>query len=326
MPYPNQYIRGVTTSDTKLEPRQGEAPGGNSLGGSYIGNAHTFRVTSHDAGQTGAIQPPYDYDWTAVTFDGANDYLSNPTNLGLSGSAHVIAAVRIFIDALPVANQTLIGHTTSAIPQSLLAITSTGALRVEAFTNFSNSGFVDETAAGVVPIKQWVTIHLWALQGGVVTPSGDVASIASGSRRVWLSVNGMDQQLPYGFNGATTVAKYKGNVPVDQNAVTPGGWFSAGAGNFTVPTAWTIGALPGGTQKFAGRMSLAWVYFGSVIGAETIVDPGQFTPIRSLGAQLAVPGIRPHIGFGVAQTAVNWNAGTNLGSGTGTWTMNGAVT
>lgn len=96
-------------------------------------------------------------------------------------------------------------------------------------------------------------------------------------------------------------------------------WLSTGA--MPRPSAWSIGATSGGILKFAGLMGLAWFDVG-----QYIVDPAAFFPASDLGAQLANPGARPAIGFGGVQTAANWNAGTNLGDGTGTWTMTGAVT
>jgi hypothetical protein len=95
-------------------------------------------------------------------------------------------------------------------------------------------------------------------------------------------------------------------------------WFGTGA--FPKPTAWAIGGVPG-TASLAADVGLAWVAQG-----QYITDPSKFYPAYNLGAQLANPGARPGIGFGGVQTAANWNAGTNLGDGTGTWTMTGSVT
>jgi hypothetical protein len=99
---------------------------------------------------------------------------------------------------------------------------------------------------------------------------------------------------------------------------TTASWFGTGA--FPKPTAWAIGGIPGGAS-LAADVGLAWVDEG-----QYITDPSKFYPAYNLGAQLANPGARPGIGFGGVQTAANWNAGTNLGDGTGSWTMTGAVT
>jgi hypothetical protein len=98
-----------------------------------------------------------------------------------------------------------------------------------------------------------------------------------------------------------------------------GSWLGTGA--MPRPTAWAIGGLGGGTQRLTGTMGLAWFDVG-----QYITDPTKFAPAYDLGAQLANPGARPALGFGGVQTVANWNAGTNLGDGTGTWTMTGAVT
>jgi hypothetical protein len=345
MPYPNQYIRGVTNSDTRLEPRQGEAPGGNSLGGDFVGNAHTFRVTSHDAGQVGAVQPPYDYDWTSVKFNGTDTYLVNATNMGLSAvNIRIVACVRFFIDALPSSTQTLIGHTTGGAPISLISITSTGAIRCEIFPNFSNNGFVGETVSGVIATKQWNTVHLFAVQGvetfSVFTDGSGIEVVGdsgnANTRRVFLSVNSVNAYMNgvpgLGFGGSVLASQWPGNgVLVGQSWLSSAaqrGWFSgASMTNFPVPTAWSVGGTPTGSQLFAGRMSLAWMRWGWSTGTaeNNITNPEQFNPIRPMGTQLANPGVRPHIGFGVAQTLADWNAGTNLGSGTGSFTRNGAA-
>jgi hypothetical protein len=87
------------------------------------------------------------------------------------------------------------------------------------------------------------------------------------------------------------------------------------------PSAWAIGGTPGATtNRFGGSYGLAWFDVG-----QYITDATKFYPARALGANMENPGARPAIGFGDAQTATNWNAGTNLGDGTGTWTMTGGV-
>jgi hypothetical protein len=100
---------------------------------------------------------------------------------------------------------------------------------------------------------------------------------------------------------------------------TAGAWL--GTGNFPAPTAWAIGALVGGGTPHIGGIGLAWFDVG-----QYITTPASFFPPYALGSQLANPGARPAIGFGDAQAAAAWNAGTNLGDGTGTWTMTGSVT
>jgi hypothetical protein len=103
-----------------------------------------------------------------------------------------------------------------------------------------------------------------------------------------------------------------------EQVVTVGFWFGTGA--FGRPASWSIGG-PAATPSLSALVGLFWFDFG-----QYIVDPTKFAPAYDLGAQLANPGARPAIGFGGVQTVANWNAGTNLGDGTGTWTMTGAVT
>jgi hypothetical protein len=132
---------------------------------------------------------------------------------------------------------------------------------------------------------------------GTVVPGADyichiAAQASTNTVRMWL--NGVERTLSAGF------------------------WFSTAP--FGRPTAWAVGGIPSSTL-LAGKLGLAWFDVG-----QYIVDPTKFAPAYALGAQLANPGARPAIGFGGVQTVANWNAGTNLGDGTGTWTMTGAVT
>jgi hypothetical protein len=95
-------------------------------------------------------------------------------------------------------------------------------------------------------------------------------------------------------------------------------WFGTAA--FGRPTTWEIGG-GSSTPELSADVGLVWFDNG-----QYITTPASFYPAYDLGAQLAAPGARPAIGFGNKQTPANWNAGTNLGDGTGTWAMTGAVT
>jgi hypothetical protein len=274
----------------------------------------------------GAVQADYHYNWTAVRFNGTDTYLLNSTNMGIdtSGNAFcaIVACARVFLDALPGSGKmTIIGHTTGGLPQALLAITSSGAVEVQTPCNYTNLGFIGQTADGTFPIKQWVTIHLYVRQG---TAGNTTTDPQPNARRVVLSMNALNTVRP-------GVPEWTDIIPVDQGYLIAGGWFQSppAVANFPLPTAWSIGADTNGANKFAGRMSLVWMNAYTVDIATSdfkMTNAGEFTPIRPLGAQLQNPGARPHIGFGVTQTVANWNAGSNLGKGTGTWTMNGAVT
>jgi hypothetical protein len=98
------------------------------------------------------------------------------------------------------------------------------------------------------------------------------------------------------------------------------GWASLTPTNpFPRPTAFAIGGTAS-TTEFIGTLGLVWWHPGVFY-----TNPSAFYRPYDLGAQLANPGVRPTVGFGGVQTQTNWDAGTNLGSGTGTWTLTGDI-
>jgi hypothetical protein len=101
-------------------------------------------------------------------------------------------------------------------------------------------------------------------------------------------------------------------------SITGATWF--GTAPFGRPTTWEIGG-GNATPSLSADVGLVWFDRD-----QYITTPTAFAPAYDLGPQLAAPGAQPAIGFGGSQTAADWNAGTNLGYGTGSWTMTGAVT
>ena len=96
--------------------------------------------------------------------------------------------------------------------------------------------------------------------------------------------------------------------------------FSTPTAPFPRPTSFSIGGTSG-AASYVGTLGLVWAHWGVFYN-----NPSAFWRPYALGAQLANPGVRPTVGFGGVQAAGDWQAGTNLGSGTGTWTPTGTIT
>jgi hypothetical protein len=110
------------------------------------------------------------------------------------------------------------------------------------------------------------------------------------------------------------------SVWLNNSPLSMSGTFWFGTANLTQPTAWSIGSAVGGGSNLVGRMGLMWLGWG-----QYITNPAAFFPAKALGNQMQNPGAQPSIGFGDTQTATNWNAGTNLGNGTGSWVVTPAA-
>jgi hypothetical protein len=132
----------------------------------------------------------------------------------------------------------------------------------------------------------------------------------------WLAADGLVHHA-ISFNGATGVGQYY------RNGV------AAGFTNVTGPTTGTVQwnravacVMPGGpTLKLNGRLGDVWAD-NSFIDLSTEISNfyagGQPVDLTGYGS--------PLIWFGGSHDAADWNAGTNLGSATPVFTMNGAVT
>jgi hypothetical protein len=175
---------------------------------------------------------------------------------------------------------------------------------------------------------------------GFISTAGLPLISVSGSGVGAVSLNAPTNFSNAGFVGATISGgnlsantDYVIHVAADRTTQTVRCWVNGeertvtaswlGGGSTTAmprPTAWQIGGNSSGLTRLTGRMGLVWFDVG-----QYITNPAAFFPARALGANMENPGARPAIGFGDAQTATNWNAGTNLGDGTGTWTMTGGV-
>jgi hypothetical protein len=173
-------------------------------------------------------------------------------------------------------------------------------------TGIGNAALIAVSAAGAVTFN---------------TPSnGSTTGYLGGTTAAGVIQNNVDYVIHLVARASTnTISLFVNGAAV---TITGGAWL--GTGNFPAATAWTIGAQPGGSNPIGGggstRLGLAWFDVG-----QFITDPTKFWPPYDLGAQLANPGARPAIGFGGAQAASAWQAGTNLGDGTGTWTVTGTI-
>lgn len=95
---------------------------------------------------------------------------------------------------------------------------------------------------------------------------------------------------------------------------------------FSTYSAWRMFANLTPGAWFLGGVGFAWLTAGDT-AAHFITDPSKFYSASGdvdLGADFSSPGIRPIVGYGGRQVAADWNAGTNLGSGSN-WTMAGGV-
>jgi hypothetical protein len=210
-----------------------------------------------------------------------NDQLDNPTDMGLGATFDTFTAAVAVRFTDLSTARCLIGHTSLA-GLALLTALGGGGLTINTPSNLSTTGILGASVPGLVLVTGIdYIIHV-------------AARASTQSLTVW--VNGTEYVVT---NGS--------------------GWL--GTGGMPRPSTWSVGGLPGGTQRLVGRMGLAWFDV-----SQYITDPTKFAPAYDLGAQLANPGARPTLGFGGVQTVANWNAGTSLGDSTGTWTMTGAVT
>jgi hypothetical protein len=227
----------------------------------------------------GRAGPAYAYNY--VVFDGG-DQLDNATNLGLAATFDTFTAAVAFRTNDLTNQQVLMGFVSTAGLPLISISAGTGAVTLNAPTNFSNAGFVGATISGSnLSANTDYVIHV-------------AADRTTQTVRCWVNAEERTVTVSWLGGGATTAMPR--------------------------PTAWSIGGSTSGTLRLVGRMGLAWFDVG-----QYITDPTKFYPARALGANMENPGARPAIGFGDAQTATNWNAGTNLGDGTGTWTMTGGV-
>jgi hypothetical protein len=220
------------------------------------------------------------------------DYLSNATALGLAPSDTFTVAVAVRFNNLSSASGTVLGITTGIGNAALIAVSSAGAITFNTPSNGSTTGYLGGVTAA-----------------GVIQPNVDYV--------IHLVARASTNTISLFVNGATVT-------------ITGGAWL--GTGNFPAPTAWTIGAQPGGATPIGGsggaRLGLAWFDVG-----QFITDPTKFFPAYDLGTTLALPAAQPAIGFGNVQgadarsgnTAQGWNDGFNQGDGTGTWTVTGTL-
>jgi hypothetical protein len=199
-----------------------------------------------------------------------------------------------------------------------LGLASNGTFTMAAAFNWDGGlGNIIGMNAGGLPLLQVTATGALVIASPTAAPPG-TNGFASWESPAGTIVAGVDYVVHVAATAATNVVQVWVNGKLIAPSTGPV-WYSTS--NFTMPGQWAIGHGAGGSDKFNGRVGLVWFDVG-----QYIVDPSKFYPAYDLGAQLANPGARPAIGFGGVQTATDWNAGTNLGDGTGTWTRSGDFT
>lgn len=178
-----------------------------------------------------------------------------------------------------------------------------GATVLIGHTSTASLGLITVATDGSVALNSPSNLATAGILGATLAPAASI-------------VTGVDYVLHVALRASTNTL----SAWLNGTALSPtGSWLGTGA--MPRPSAWSVGGGTDGLLRLTGRMGLAWVGDG-----QFITTSSSFSPAYDLGATLNGPGAQPRIGFGNLQTVANWNAGTNQGNGTGTWTMTGAVT
>lgn len=275
--------------------------------GSGGGNPHPFdidrgRAWTAGAGYTipnsSAYQQPATPHWSGVNANGSTR-LTNATDLGYTTALSSLTFC-IGLDITSYGNRQLLGAQITdglGFPANLQVGTSNaGSLNVAWYSANDDIGFsanircpvaVGCTGTGLVPVGQMVIWHV---------------AMDFANKRWAAFLNGIPSRATDGFG----------------NDINP---FPGVAGTLAAPNQWVVGGrIPAG-GNWLGRLCLVWVAPNVYID-----NPNAFSPSYPLGATMAAPGVQPLIGFGDDQSAAAWNAGTNKGTGTGSWTLLGGFT
>ncbi|MDP2322560.1 MAG: hypothetical protein Q8N51_00840 [Gammaproteobacteria bacterium] len=223
--------------------------------------------------------------WTAVTFDGTNDYLMRSGAIFSADADYLTIVIRFKRNSS--STQRLFDSGVSAsIARVVVGITSS-ALIFSFIDSTNGKGF----SSGSVSLGQTLdttttyTLHI-------------ACSVASGVTQIYL-------------NG----------TPLSSS---PFSWsLTAATINLSTIVTSAIGSTLAAGSKANADLSLVWIGAG-MSSSYYITDPSKFwnaggTP--ALGADGSAPGAVPQIFYGQLQDAAGWNAGTNQGTG-GNYTMN----
>lgn len=231
------------------------------------------------------------YSHGSVTFNGTNTYLNRGANLtGIADASVVLFYAKFNLTSLAAARTLLLGTALGAT-RLLVSVSAAGAL---AFTA------LDEAGDG---------------NAGLIAGNGTISA-------------GVTYQLQIYFDPTVGTGEYKlfpTGGPLASASITATG--NVGALGWVTdslpPDEWVIGSNATGTAYLYGSVSALWFgidatgfgvnsFFNESTGAD--VDLGTDGTLSGLAA--------PLIFYGGRQTAANWNAGTNQGTG-GDFTKNG---
>lgn len=224
-----------------------------------------------------------------VVFDGTNDYMTITANPFGVAPEYFSAAFYVQPESLAAStNHNLLW----ANAQMLIRITHTTGLPVVTLEN-----------VGGTPLTPVCTVPVIAGQPNVIQVAARSATSAADSWcEVW--VNGVSSGSTGGIAG------------------------QSGGLIFNAYYQWGLFASYWGNSKFGnvggGSAGLAWITAGATAAHYITQGTYDFSNIRDLGVDGSAPGVTPIVFYGGEQTAANWNAGTNQGSGSD-WTMNGSV-
>lgn len=244
-----------------------------------------------------AYQAPATPHWSAVAANGSTR-LTNATNLGYTTPLSSVTFC-LGLDITSYGNRQLIGaqFNDGISTNAQIGTNNSGALTVAWAGQASDIGFEGQfrcpvpvgcTGTGLVPVGQMVIWHV---------------ALSFVDRTAVGYLNGIPCRL------------------ADTSGVVGGTTWLDTAGTLPAPTQWVVGGrIPSG-GNWLGRLCLVWL-----APNQYLTDPALFSPSYPLGATMSAPGVQPLIGFGDDQTAAQWNAGTNKGSGTGSWTLLGGYT
>jgi hypothetical protein len=293
MPYPDQVAYAQSEPKTTLDPTTNPLGRPDANNEAFIGNAHTYRATDDSAGAVTAGGEPLPIGpggspatQTFVQFDGSS-YL---TNAALSaGADSAVGAMVAWLEPV-----------TGAVVECAISIGdgTAGVGNLVCQLRRQTSGTLQAEV-----VNQGTTTRLYDRTPNDTFPLTAVCVMVS-----WDTTN---QLQSYYYN----------------NAPASGGDATVGVGTLD----WSgrdvarIGIRhdTADIQIWTGRMSDIWVTKSEYIDFS---DAGE--RLRFINADDSWKPINtgsPVIQFGRGQTAADWNAGTNLGSG-GNFVMTGAVT
>jgi len=223
-----------------------------------------------------------------VVFDGVNDYMTKSGNMGLGSVGYLTMACKVKFNA--------------AGSQRMLGAWNGTNYLIQFWRNTTNLTLQISDYPAVHGIQTWTAATTLFDETTEWTLHVAVSKDGSGSGRAWANGVELTPKTPW--------------------VLTPGDI------DLSTITGWRIGRSFADSQDLNANLSFLWLaagatpdyyitdpskFYNSAVGQPTDVD---------LGDDGSNPGVVPLIFFGGLQTAADWNAGTNLGTG-GDFTMNG---